>query len=165
MNMEKYRIQRRATGPAYTENFMKDVKRNLDIILEKNINIMKQREGQGTNVDIFFNFFALGEPSLNPRLKDMSELVICEDCLSMLTFSNSKGIVDAGEDDGSVSGIHNAWKYMHLVGFFPWMHSLSTWFINAVLKGWMNKIKALPVFILVKKKGAIEMQENVFGAS
>lgn len=59
--MEKYRIQRRATGPAYTENSMKDVEGSLNTILEKNIKIMRGREGQSTNVDIFFNFFALGE--------------------------------------------------------------------------------------------------------
>lgn len=62
--MEKYRIQRRATGPAYTENSMKDIEGNLDIILEKNINIMKRREGQSADIDIFFNFFALGKSSL-----------------------------------------------------------------------------------------------------
>jgi hypothetical protein len=59
--MEKYRVQRRVTGPAYTENSMKDVEGTMNTILEKNINIMRVREGQSTNVDIFFNFFALGE--------------------------------------------------------------------------------------------------------
>jgi hypothetical protein len=59
--MEKYRVQRRVTGPAYTENSMKDVEGTMNTILEKNINIMREREGQSTNVDIFFNFFALGE--------------------------------------------------------------------------------------------------------
>jgi hypothetical protein len=83
----------------------------------------------------------------------------------MLTFSKPKGIVEAGEDDGSVSRVHNAWKYMHLVGFFPWVHRLNAWFINVVVTGWTNKIKSLPVFIVAKNKGAIEMQENVFGVS
>ena len=59
--MEKYRVQRRVTGPAYTENSMKDVEGTMNTILEKNINIMREREGQSTNVDIFFNFFALGK--------------------------------------------------------------------------------------------------------
>jgi hypothetical protein len=40
---------------------MKDVEGTMNTILEKNINIMREREGQSTNVDIFFNFFALGE--------------------------------------------------------------------------------------------------------
>jgi hypothetical protein len=46
MNMEKYRIQRRVTGQAYTENAMKDVEVNMNSILEKNIGIMRGREGQ-----------------------------------------------------------------------------------------------------------------------
>ena len=63
LNMEKYRLQRRLIGPAYTENSMKDVESNMNTILEKNINIMRRREGRSENVDIFFNFFALGESS------------------------------------------------------------------------------------------------------
>ena len=61
LNMEKYRVQRRVTGPAYTENSMRDLEGTLNTILEKNIDIMRGREGQSANVDIFFNFFALGE--------------------------------------------------------------------------------------------------------
>ena len=60
MNMEKYRIQRRLTGQAYTEKAMKDVEGNLNAILEKDINIMRGRSGQSTNVDVFFNLFAMG---------------------------------------------------------------------------------------------------------
>lgn len=83
----------------------------------------------------------------------------------MLTFSKPKGIVEAGKDDGSVSGVHNAWKYMHLVGFFPWVHRFNTWFLNYVVAGWMSKIKDLPIFVLIKRKDTLDVQENVFEVS
>ena len=83
----------------------------------------------------------------------------------MSTFSKPKGILEAGEDDGSVSGVHNAWLYMHLVGFFPWIHRFNAWFLNYIVGGWMSKIKGLPIFILIKRKEAREKQENVFGVS
>ena len=60
-NMEKYRIQRRATGPAYTADSMKDLEDNLDKILEKNIKFMRSRPNQPVDVDIFFNYFASGK--------------------------------------------------------------------------------------------------------
>ena len=87
------------------------------------------------------------------------------DCLSTLTFSKAKRIVEVGEDDGSVSGVHNAWLYIHLVGFFPWVHRLNIWFLNYIVGGWMSKIKGLSIFVLSKRKGAREQRENVFGVS
>ena len=52
--MEKYRIQRRLIGGAYTTGFMKEVEGNLDEILERNIMIMARRAGLSVNVDTFF---------------------------------------------------------------------------------------------------------------
>lgn len=76
--MEKYRIQRRVTGQAYTESAMKDVEGNIDTILEKNINIMRERTGQSTNVDVFFNFFALGECFPEDPAVLESRLIVCK---------------------------------------------------------------------------------------
>ena len=59
--MEKYRVQRRLTGPAYTADSMKDLEPNLDKILSKDIRIMRDRAGQSIDVDIFFNMFASGK--------------------------------------------------------------------------------------------------------
>ena len=60
MNMEKYRLQRRLVGPAYSVDSIKDLKPNLDKILEKNIDIMRDRSGQPIDIDIFFNYFTSG---------------------------------------------------------------------------------------------------------
>lgn len=59
--MEKYRIQRRAIGPAYSAEAMKDLEANLDIVLGKNIKIMKSRAGETVDIDLFCNMFVLGE--------------------------------------------------------------------------------------------------------
>ena len=59
--MEKYRLQRRLVGPAYSIDSIKDLEHNLDKILEKDIDIMHERSGQPTDIDIFFNYFTSGE--------------------------------------------------------------------------------------------------------
>jgi hypothetical protein len=60
-NMEKYRIQRRAVGPAYTAEAMKDYEANIDSILLKDIDIMHQRAGKSADMDLFLNCFASGK--------------------------------------------------------------------------------------------------------
>jgi hypothetical protein len=60
LNMEKYRIQRRLIGGAYSASFMKEVEGNLDKILGRNIKAMTQRTGLGVNIDTFFDYFASG---------------------------------------------------------------------------------------------------------
>lgn len=62
--MEKYRIQRRAVGPAYTADAMKDYEVNIDSILKKDIAIMHQRAGKSIDVDLFMNCFASGKALL-----------------------------------------------------------------------------------------------------
>lgn len=59
--MEKYRVQRRALGPAYAEAFMKYLEPKMDEILSKNIRLMRERSGQVVDLDIFFNYFASGK--------------------------------------------------------------------------------------------------------
>lgn len=61
MNMEKYRMQRRALGPAYTESYMRDIENTLDTAITKDIEVMRERAGQSVDLDIFFNMFASGE--------------------------------------------------------------------------------------------------------
>jgi hypothetical protein len=60
-NMEKYRIQRRAMGPAYSVDAVKDYEKGLDSILAKNIAIMAERAGKSYDLDKFLNFFASGQ--------------------------------------------------------------------------------------------------------
>lgn len=59
-DIEKYRVQRRAVGPAYTEKSMYDVEDKIDTAIKKDINIMHKRAGQSVDLDIFFNMFASG---------------------------------------------------------------------------------------------------------
>lgn len=59
-DIEKYRIQRRAVGPAYTEKSMYDVEDKIDTAIKKDIKIMHERAGQSVDLDIFFNMFASG---------------------------------------------------------------------------------------------------------
>jgi hypothetical protein len=58
--MEKYRLQRRLVGPAYTADSMKDLEENMDQILANNVETMRKRAGQIVDVDLFFNKFASG---------------------------------------------------------------------------------------------------------
>lgn len=60
-NIEKYRAQRRAVGPAYSEAAMKDLEPLIDTILEKDIGIMRQRAGQPVDLDLFFNMISSGK--------------------------------------------------------------------------------------------------------
>ena len=69
--MKKYRIQRRATGPAYTENAMKDFEADIDTALKKDIDIIHKRAGESVDLDILFNFFASGQFT-HPSLLDIT---------------------------------------------------------------------------------------------
>ncbi|RDW84948.1 hypothetical protein BP6252_02538 [Coleophoma cylindrospora] len=114
MDMDKYRTQRRLIGPAYTADAMKDLEGNLNAILERNIAIMRERDGMNVDVDDFFNLFTV-------------------DCLSQATFSKSKGLVEANKDDGAIGLIKGAWKFMHLVGLYPGIFQAMLWVTHRII--------------------------------
>jgi hypothetical protein len=60
-DMEKYRLQSRNLGPAYTVDAMKDYEDNLDSILEQNINTMREQSGTAYDLDKYLNFFTSGQ--------------------------------------------------------------------------------------------------------
>lgn len=60
-NMEKYRRQRRAIGPAYTEHAMREYEPRIDEAVQKDIDIMHQRAGESVDIDVFLNLFASGQ--------------------------------------------------------------------------------------------------------
>ena len=60
-NLEKYWIQRRLTGPAYSPDFMRELDDKLEKILEMNVNIMHQRVEQSVDIDHYFNYLASGK--------------------------------------------------------------------------------------------------------
>ncbi|KAE9368510.1 cytochrome P450 [Stipitochalara longipes BDJ] len=102
-DLEKLRIQRRAVGPAYTAEAMKDLEHDIDFIMKKNIKLMRERSGESVDIDIFCNMFIL-------------------DCVAMITYSKEKGLVEAGKDDGVIRAIHDMWFYMIFAGYFPLLH-------------------------------------------
>lgn len=61
LDMEKYKLQRRIIGSAYSASFMQEVEPNLDRIMETNIKSMIDREGLSVNIDTFFNYWSSGE--------------------------------------------------------------------------------------------------------
>lgn len=126
--MEKYRIQRRATGPAYTENAMKDFEPNIDTALKRGIDNMHKRAGESVDLDIFFNFFASGKFVYALRLNAAN---LPSDCISMATLSRCNKLIEAGKDNGSIHGVHSAWKYMHWIGYFPLLHRFITWVFHS----------------------------------
>ncbi|KAH8679978.1 cytochrome P450 [Tricladium varicosporioides] len=107
-NMEKYRMQRRAIGPAYTADAVKDYEENINKILKKDIQIMCDRAGRTTDLDLFLN-------------------TLTSDCFSTATFSKCMNQVEEGKPNQSILIIHEVWKYIHVIGFFPDIHRLLTW--------------------------------------
>ena len=140
--MEKYRIQRRATGPAYTENAMKDFEPNIDAALKKGIDLMHKRAGESVDLDIFFNFFASGK-FVYDLLLNIANLP--SDCISMATLSRCNELIEAGKDNGSIHGIYKAWKYMHWIGYFPLLHRFITWLFHSPIS-FRHKIGRFSLF-------------------
>ena len=117
-DLGKIRIQRRAVGPAYTAEAMRDLEPSFDFIMEKNLKLMKERSGEAVDIDIFCNMFILGKPKLIFRYSLLTEV----DCVTMITYSKEKGLVEAGQDDGVIRAIHDLWFYIIMAGYFPLVH-------------------------------------------
>lgn len=66
LNMEKYRVQRRLIGGAYTATYMKEVEPHLDMVMEKNIRAMRQQAGISVDADTYFSYFSSGKVSMYP---------------------------------------------------------------------------------------------------
>lgn len=163
--MDKYRLQRRLVGPAYTDNFMRQIEGNLDKILERNIDIMIQRAGRIEDIDHVANFLASGKI---PNLRMIRSFFhSCDlDCLQVATFGESKGLLEAGVDDGSIELTMRLWGYMHWVGYVPRLHRARKWF-NIIVKPKLQIILAMLPSLLTQKatihsKPASQMTEHVF---
>ncbi|KAE8451021.1 hypothetical protein EG329_004693 [Mollisiaceae sp. DMI_Dod_QoI] len=144
-NMEKYRTQRRAVGPAYAEAAMKDLEPQIDAILEKNVNNMRERAGQSVDLDLFFNMFA-------------------SDCYSMVSFSKSKNLVEDNKVDSLVLAVHAAWKYMHIVGYFPLVHRTLTAIthISARQSTWLKHLIDTVFPFMNRDRTGKQSKENPF---
>jgi hypothetical protein len=60
-NMDKYRLQRRLVGPTYASSSAKDYEMALDKTIIEDIGIMHEIAGKPEDVDLWFNYFALGK--------------------------------------------------------------------------------------------------------
>jgi hypothetical protein len=80
----------------------------------------------------------------------------------MTTFSKSKGLVEANKDDGSIFAIHNAWKYMHVVGYFPLVHRAFTWFAHSKSAACLNSVAAFLMVLRKRDGGTKPKKENPF---
>jgi hypothetical protein len=60
-NMDKYRLQRRLVGPTYASSSVKDYEMALDKTIIKDIGIMHEIAENPEDVDLWFNYFALGK--------------------------------------------------------------------------------------------------------
>jgi hypothetical protein len=106
---------------------MKGFEPNVDTALKKGIDTMHKRAGESVDLDIFFNFFASGK--FIHALPFIANLP--SDCISMANLSRCNELIAAGKDNGSIHGVHNAWKYMHWVGYFPLLHRFITWLFHS----------------------------------
>jgi hypothetical protein len=59
-NMDKYRLQRRLLGPAYSFGQVKDYESGIDKTVTDNVATMRETAGKSECVNNWFNFFALG---------------------------------------------------------------------------------------------------------
>lgn len=163
--MDKYRLQRRLVGPAYTDNFMRQIEGNLDNILERNIAIMIQRAGRIEDIDHVANFLASGMvPSVHMTRGFFHSYYL--DCLQVATFGESKGLLEAGVDDGSIELTMRLWGYMHWVGYVPRLHRAKKWF-NMIVKPKLRIILAMLPSLLTQKttihsEPASQKTEHVF---
>jgi hypothetical protein len=63
-NLEKYRLQRRLVGPIYTTSSVKDYETALDSAVKEDVATMHEIAGNPENVDLWFNYLALGNTLL-----------------------------------------------------------------------------------------------------
>jgi hypothetical protein len=110
---------------------MNDFEPNIDTALKKGIDAMHKRAGESVDLDIFFNLFASGK-FVYDILLSIANLPL--DCISMATLSKCNELIEAGKDNGSVRGVHNRWKYMHWIGYFPLLHRFITWLFHSPIR-------------------------------
>ncbi|KAH8810802.1 benzoate 4-monooxygenase cytochrome P450 [Xylogone sp. PMI_703] len=140
-DMDKYRLQRRLVGPIYSQSSMKDHEPQLDAVLSGIIEKMHQLSGKSFDIDTWCN-------------------MIAADCLSASTFSEPRGFVDSGVDDGSIEAKHNFWKVVSWAGYYPRFHWFNQWLIAKTGYGIQSKlIKPYPLFAWATGKFQARKQE------
>jgi len=95
-------------------------------------------------------------------VSSLSQLLILSnegsDCLATATFGKSKRMVAAGKDDGSIHAVHNARKYMHVVGYFPLVaqDGRLVWPPRRIYSMARNKVRTLLPFVVKDRTSTAE---------
>ncbi|CAI9626507.1 unnamed protein product [Alternaria burnsii] len=108
-NMEKYRRQRRAIGPAYSITGLEKHEGLLDAYIDKFVAKLEDLRGKEMGLANWGHIFAL-------------------DSMSQFTLGKSPGYTDKGSDDGNEDASHALWQCFTVIGLFPGfvklMHSI-----------------------------------------
>jgi hypothetical protein len=108
-NMEKYRRQRRAIGPAYSITGLEKHEGLLDAYIDKFVAKLEDLRGKEVGLANWGHIFAL-------------------DSMSQFTLGKSPGYTDKGSDDGNEDASHALWQCFTVIGLFPGfvklMHSI-----------------------------------------
>ncbi|KAH6863464.1 cytochrome P450 [Alternaria alternata] len=117
-NMEKYRRQRRAIGPAYSIMGLEKHEGLLDAYIDKFIAKLEDLRGTEVGLANWGHIFAL-------------------DSMSQFTLGKSPGYTDRGSDDGNEDASHALWQCFTVIGLFPGfvklMHSIPK--VGMLLRG------------------------------
>jgi cytochrome P450 len=100
MDMEKYRVQRRAIGPAYTLSGLEKHEGALDKYIDKYIAKTKSLRGAMVDLAEWTHIFAL-------------------DALSWVSLSTSTDYTGKGHDGGNLASSSSIWSIFTTLGLFP----------------------------------------------
>ena len=100
-NLEKYRLQRRLTGPVLTTQATKKHESLMDIVLRRYVGKMVSLQGEPQELVKWMNILAI-------------------DILSEATFGTSKDLISSGDDDGNIKALDEFWKQASVAGLVPW---------------------------------------------
>jgi hypothetical protein len=99
-NVEKYKVQRRVIGPAYSVGSMEKHEHILDKYTDTYIEKLKNLEGQRLDLAEWTHIFAL-------------------DALSWFMLSKSLNYTGKGHDGGNLVGSESIWSIFTTLGLFP----------------------------------------------
>ncbi|KAF2117272.1 cytochrome P450 [Lophiotrema nucula] len=106
MDKERYRMQRRTIGPAYSIAGMEKHEELLNGYIDKYAAKMKSFNGKWLDLSEWMHIFAL-------------------DALSTFTFSKTLDYTNQENDGGNMKGSDMHWAYFTVVGLFPWLVELT----------------------------------------
>jgi hypothetical protein len=99
-NVEKYKLQRRVIGPAYSVAGMEKHEHKLDKYIDSFIEKVKSMEGERLDLAEWTHIFAL-------------------DALSWFMLSKSLDYTGKGNDGGNIVGSESIWSIFTTLGLFP----------------------------------------------